>query len=153
MPPGGGHYRPNLSNPYSNFNQNQPTQFQSHNAGFNNHNFGGQGFPVAQPSQHMNIFAGGLSNGGPPGSFGGSTAPATGGTGLASQEAQIRFAHGAALQQQESAITASRTGGAMAGRIREVYRNNMEQEFAMIRSLVDKYPYISMVRTFTKHGI
>lgn len=39
----------------------------------------------------------------------------------------------------------------MKGRIRDVWRNNLAQEMQILRGLVDKYSYISMVgleRTF-----
>lgn len=101
---------------------------------------------MGQPNQHMTVFGGGLSNGGPPSTFSGTTLANNAGTGLDSQETQRRFAYGAALQQQENSTQASR-GGVMAGRIREVWKDNMQTEFAMIRGLIDRYPYISMVCT------
>jgi len=41
----------------------------------------------------------------------------------------------------------------MGTRIREVWRNNLAQEMQMLRSLVEKYPYISMVcsREMSRH--
>jgi hypothetical protein len=33
------------------------------------------------------------------------------------------------------------------GRIREVWAHNLNEEMAVLRDLVDKYPYIAMVRT------
>ena len=40
-----------------------------------------------------------------------------------------------------------RTGakGGMKERIRDVWRDNLQQEMKTIRELVDKYPYVSMV--------
>lgn len=101
---------------------------------------------MSQPNQHMGVFGGGLPNGGQAHGFGAGSIsmPQAGGTGLASQEAQMRFAQGAAMQQQENTNTMPRANN-MSGRIREVWETNMEAEFAIIRSLVDKYPYISMV--------
>lgn len=32
------------------------------------------------------------------------------------------------------------------GRIREVWKHNLHEEMAVLRDLVDKYPYIAMVR-------
>lgn len=34
----------------------------------------------------------------------------------------------------------------LKGRIRDVWRGNLAQEMQVLRSLIDKYPYISMVR-------
>lgn len=40
----------------------------------------------------------------------------------------------------------------MKGRIREVWRNNLAQEMQILRGLVDKYPFISMVRLESATG-
>jgi len=57
----------------------------------------------------------------------------------------MRFAHGAQLQQ-EAALGRMPDGTKnLAGRIREVWRNNLYQEMELLRSLVDQYPYVSMV--------
>lgn len=71
-----------------------------------------------------------------------------GGSGLASEAAFRGFAHGAALQQQqahqaEAAQMGIKTG--VAGRIREVWRSNLDQEMVLLRQLITKYPYVSMV--------
>jgi CCR4-NOT transcription complex subunit 7/8 len=69
----------------------------------------------------------------------------TGGTGLDGHEARMRFAHGAQLQQ-EAALGRGHDGTkGMGQRIREVWKGNLHQEMDMLRSLVDQYPYISMV--------
>lgn len=69
-------------------------------------------------------------------------------TGLGSREAQLNFARGAALQQQQ-ALDAANPGSFQARatntRVREVWQSNLQQEFSVLRQLVDKYPYISMV--------
>ncbi|KAI9850925.1 MAG: hypothetical protein M1838_004811 [Thelocarpon superellum] len=89
---------------------------------------------------------GGLG-GGPPGGVGG-------GTGLGSHAAQMGFAHGAALQRQEAnegaglGAAADPSKGLGKGRIRDVWRNNLAQEMAVLRGLVDKYPYIAMDTEF-----
>lgn len=84
-----------------------------------------------------------------PGNFGTAQAFAgTSGSGLGSQEAQMRFHQGAVLQQQQAQEfggTLARTVNGVSTRIREVWRGNLVQEMQMIRSLVEKYPYVSMV--------
>jgi CCR4-NOT transcription complex subunit 7/8 len=71
----------------------------------------------------------------------------SGGSGLASHAAQMGFAHGAALQQQAANDVMSIAGQAKTGhgRIREVWKHNLHEEMSILRELVDKYPYISMV--------
>lgn len=148
MPPttGAGHYRlNNLSNPYNQYPQ-QHSQYQSQN-NYNAHSFGTGhgGFAAAQPNPQMNIFGGGgLQNGAQTGAFGTAALQGAGGTGLASHEAQMRFAHGAALQRHGDAEATARATN-LSTRIREVWATNMEEEFYTIRSLVDRYPFISMV--------
>jgi len=94
------------------------------------------------PTGNLNGLAGGF---GPGGGLG------TGGTGLASREAVLGFQHGALLQQQQQAKEQMRRGSGggsraqMRSRIRDVWRGNFAQEMQTLRSLVDQYPYISMV--------
>ncbi len=73
-----------------------------------------------------------------------------GGTGLASHAAQMGFAHGAALQQQGHNGISEQGGRGMVkqGRIREVWKHNLQEEMDTLRRLVDRYPYISMVRVY-----
>ena len=80
------------------------------------------------------------------GGFGGSGLGMPGGTGLASQAAQISFA-GASLQQQGHNGMGELGARVMQNknRIREVWNGNLKDEMAMLRQLVDKYPYIAMV--------
>ena len=71
------------------------------------------------------------------------------GQGLASVAAQQGFARGAAMQehtahQLEAASMDSKSGA--NSRIRQVWRHNLEQEMAVLRQLIIKYPYVSMVR-------
>ena len=73
------------------------------------------------------------------------------GQGLASVAAQQGFARGAAMQEHShAAAEAGLTGvkaGAM-GRIREVWRHNLDQEMAILREMIIKYPYVSMDAEF-----
>ncbi|KAF2457296.1 ribonuclease H-like domain-containing protein [Lineolata rhizophorae] len=69
------------------------------------------------------------------------------GTGLGSAAAQMGFAHGAALQQQQAAqqaAAAAAAAGQANGRMRDVWKHNLAQEMALLRNLVERYPYISM---------
>ena len=94
------------------------------------------------PTGNLNGLAGGFGPGGVLGA---------GGTGLASREAVMGFQHGAMLQQQQQVKEQMRRGSGggsraqMRSRIRDVWRGNLAQELQTIRSLVDQYPYISMV--------
>jgi CCR4-NOT transcription complex subunit 7/8 len=67
-------------------------------------------------------------------------------TGLASHAAQMRFA-GAALEQQTQHVMGDQGARNMVnkGRIREVWKHNLQEEMDTLRRLVDQYPYISMV--------
>jgi hypothetical protein len=78
------------------------------------------------------------------------------GQGLASVAAQQGFARGAAMQehtahQLEAASMDSKSGA--NSRIRQVWRHNLEQEMAVLRQLIIKYPYVSMVRYHSFSGI
>lgn len=73
--------------------------------------------------------------------------------GLASHAARMGF-HGAAALQQQQQHAQQGHGGVMGdhpartqakGRIREVWKHNLEEEMAVLRDLVQKYPYIAMV--------
>lgn len=153
MPPAVSRYPPhNVSNPFQHLNQQhalQSAHFHSVNAGVQNQNIGQQpGFGGGNPNGNMNIFGPATSNASLAGGFGGGGGLGGGGTGLASHAAQMGFAHGAALQQQREHEAASMASGGAKGngmRIRDVWKHNLAQEMAILRSLVDKYPYISMV--------
>jgi CCR4-NOT transcription complex subunit 7/8 len=85
--------------------------------------------------------------------FPGAGASDGGGTGLASHAAQMGFARGAQMQQQQlhqghdGRLALENKAGAVKSRIRDVWKHNLAHEMAVLRQLVDKYPYISMVRT------
>lgn len=138
----------------SNLPHHAPSHQPSNSAGLPppsfNHAFG-QGNPNANinpfaPTGNLSGLAGGF---GPGGGLG------AGGTGLASREAQMGFAHGAALQQQQQAREQMRrsSGGVskaqLKSRIRDVWRGNLAQEMQVLRELVEKYPYISMVGPYS----
>lgn len=82
------------------------------------------------------------------GGFGGSGLGMPGGTGLASQAAQMGFANASLQQHSHNGMgeTGSRNKGKGETRIREVWKHNLAEEMAILRQLVDKYQYIAMVR-------
>jgi CCR4-NOT transcription complex subunit 7/8 len=69
-----------------------------------------------------------------------------GGTGLASQAAQLSFASGGIHQQQQNGLVEMQRGSNKA-RIRDVWAGNLAEEMGILRHLVDRYPYVAMVRT------
>jgi CCR4-NOT transcription complex subunit 7/8 len=68
-----------------------------------------------------------------------------GGTGLASQAAQLSFASGGIHQQQQNGM-AEMQRGTNKHRIRDVWAGNLAEEIGILRHLVDRYPYVAMVR-------
>ena len=110
------------------------------------------GFGQGSSGSNMNPFAPSGNTNGLAGGFGTGSGIGGGGTGLASPAAILGFQQGAAMQQQQQqqrdAVRRTSGGGTksqMKGRIREVWSGNLAQEMQILRSLVDKYPYISMV--------
>lgn len=75
-------------------------------------------------------------------------------SGLASHAARMSFAHAGNLQQQQQqhaqqqshVLGEHQTRSQAKSRIREVWKHNLHEEMATLRDLVDKYPYIAMVR-------
>ena len=84
------------------------------------------------------------------GGFEGARLADSGGTGLASHSAQMSFARGGQMQQQQSRIHEGQIGndgkaGQAKSRIRNVWKSNLASEMHTLRQLVEKYPYIAMV--------
>jgi CCR4-NOT transcription complex subunit 7/8 len=80
-------------------------------------------------------------------------------TGFGSQSARMGFHGGpaAALQPQHGQVHQNMLmehpgirSHPNKGRIREVWKHNLHEEMAVLRDLVDKYPYIAMVRLMGK---
>lgn len=92
-----------------------------------------------------------MANGVSVGAFG-AGADVGNGTGLASHAAQMGFARGAQMQQQQlhqaqdGRLVLDGKANAIKTRIRDVWKHNLAQEMAVLRRLVERYPYISMVR-------
>lgn len=81
-------------------------------------------------------------------------------SGFGSQNARMGFAHGPGLQQpqhgggqvQHNVLMEHPTMRTQPnkGRIREVWKHNLHEEMAVLRDMVDKYPYIAMVSLRTR---
>lgn len=151
MAPAHSRFTPNnTSNPFVGTHANQHlahqvTHLQHPNQNIQGQNLGGHhGFGG---NQNVNLFTQ-AGNGGLAAGFGGGGGGigSGGGSALDTQEARMRFAHGAHLQQQGNDGAGLGAGGKGANsRIREVWKSNLAQEMDILRSMVDKYPYISMV--------
>ncbi len=135
------------------FSHLQQSHIQHHSA----HTSGSAGIPPpslaahpsfvpgsSNPSQNPFTLASGNNGLSGAGGLGGG-----GGSGLASHAAQMGFAHGAALQQRQAEDAMGRISadgrGPTKGRIRDVWRGNLAQEMHVLRGLVERFPYISMV--------
>lgn len=138
--------------------QNQHHSQHGPNPGLPPPSLGGHpGFGPGNPSSNINPFSS-VNNGLAAGFDGGRLGDGSG-TGLASHAAQMGFARGAQMQQQQHHTQHSHDGqlsidgkpGTAKSRIRDVWRGNLLQEMANLRNLVEKYPYISMVGTHLLH--
>ena len=68
------------------------------------------------------------------------------GAGLASQAAQMGFARGAPGQHNNNRdYHNGMTARGQETRIKNVWKNNLHQEMANLRNLIDQYPYVAMV--------
>jgi CCR4-NOT transcription complex subunit 7/8 len=151
-----------MSNPWQHVNPQQSMPQTSHYQTPSQHLPGGFNPQNAFGTSALN---GGISPFNPTSAYGGnafSNMPGAGGSfnggilggqgqGLASVAAQQGFARGAAMQEHSHAAAEAGLGGVksgMIGRIREVWRHNLEQEMAVLRQLIIKYPYVSMDAEF-----
>ena len=139
--------------------QHHPAHAQSATAGLPPPSLGGHsGFAAGNPNSNINPFTmsaagagAGMTNGMSVAGFGAAGAGEGGGTGLASHAAQMGFARGAQMQQQQlnqahdGRLALEAKAGAVKSRIRDVWKHNLAQEMATLRQMVEKYPYISMV--------
>jgi CCR4-NOT transcription complex subunit 7/8 len=120
------------------------------------------------PNAQMNAFAGngllglggGLNTpGGAAGGFGGLSSAGADNVGLGSHAARLGFAQAGHIQQQHQAHPQQQQGHLVGaadhptrnqakGRIREVWKHNLHEEMKVLRDLVDKYPYVAMVRIY-----
>ncbi|PQE13067.1 caf1 family ribonuclease protein [Rutstroemia sp. NJR-2017a BBW] len=123
--------------------QQYPTHTQAHTAGLPPPSIANQGFMNANSmSNPFSVNGNAMSL---PGGFGGAGLGMAGGTGLASQAAQMSFASAPLQPQGHNSMADSGTRGMREkGRIREVWKGNLNEEMAVLRQLVDQYPYISM---------
>ncbi|KAH8430553.1 CCR4-NOT core DEDD family RNase subunit POP2 [Aspergillus melleus] len=170
MPPPVGRYGPTgLSAPYTHLQQahlqqqqqqqqqqpqHHPVHAQSANTALPPPSLGGHpGFAAGNPNTNINPFTlsgTGIASGMSVGGFGADG----GGTGLASHAAQMGFARGAQMQQQQlhqahdGRLALETKAGGVKTRIRDVWKHNLPQEMAILRQLVEKYPYISMDTEF-----
>ncbi|CZT50559.1 related to CCR4-NOT transcription complex subunit 7 [Rhynchosporium secalis] len=125
--------------------QQYPSHSQSHNAGLPPPSLASNpGFMNANSMSNafsMNGNAMSLSGG-----FGGAGLGIPGGTGLASQAAQMGFANannqGHNGMDHQVRVTGNKT------RTRDVWAGNLKEEMAVLRCLVDKFPYIAMDTEF-----
>ncbi|GAM34959.1 hypothetical protein TCE0_015r02889 [Talaromyces pinophilus] len=167
MPPPVGRYGPSaLNTPFGHLQQahqlqqqqtQQQSQSQHHaahtqsvNAALPPPSLGGHpGFSAVASSSTANPFGLGSTNG--VGAFG---ADAANGTGLASHAAQMGFVRGAQMQQQalhqaqDGRLVLEGKANPIKTRIRDVWKHNLAQEMAVLRRLVERYPYISMDTEF-----
>ncbi|KAK1691223.1 CAF1 family ribonuclease [Colletotrichum godetiae] len=148
--PGG----PNTISPY---HQQFPSHAQGHGPNHGPPLGGNPSYLNANAAQISPFSTNGNVLGGTPGLNGGF--PLGADTGLGSHAARMGFAHAASLQQQQQHGQPQHNfgldhGAAPArttqnkGRIREVWKHNLHEEMAVLRELVDKYPYIAMDTEF-----
>lgn len=120
--------------------QQYPSHAQSHGAGLAPPS--NQGFMNAN---HMsNPFAVNGNALSISGGFGGAGLGMPGDTGLGSAAARMGFAN--ANHSAHHGIDHGARAAGSKNRIRDVWASNLHEEMAILRCLVDKYPYVAMVR-------
>ena len=152
-PPMGRHFAPAPNNLASHYVQ-YPTHSQTHTPGLPPPSLASN--PSFMNANSMsNAFAVNGNSLGLSGGFGGSGLGMPGGTGLASQAAQMGFANPPHHQQGHGSMseTGSSRSAANKTRIRDVWVGNLNEEIAILRCLVDKYPYIAMVRANSEEEV
>lgn len=138
-----------MSNPFAHLNPQQNSHYPLQQAGFNSqHGFGSATLNGGiSPFPSSSYGAGAFAPGAGGSVFNGGSLPGQG-QGLASVAAQQGFARGAAMQEHSAhqlEVASMDTKAGAQGRIRQVWKYNLEQEMAVLRQLVTKYPYVSMV--------
>ncbi len=153
MPPSGRHGPQSL---YPNFQHMQQPQYQQNHQPHQHHQaqHNAMQIPTARLGGHPGFMSGmslpgaNMNNSG----FDGARLADGGGTGLASHSAQMSFARGGQMPPpQQGRIMDGQIGndgkaGQANSRIRNVWKSNLASEMKTLRQLVDKYPYIAMVK-------
>jgi CCR4-NOT transcription complex subunit 7/8 len=134
----------NLANPFAHLSQQQSQQQQSHHQ-HPSHPFSHHAFNPLQQNGGPNPASSAAGN-----TIFGSQGVAANGYGASSvaaaaAAAQMGFAHGALGLQHDVAMRGQQQLQHQQLRIREVWANNLEEEMATLRALVERYPFISMV--------
>lgn len=152
MPPSGRHGPQGL---YPNFQHMQQSQYQQNQQPHQHHQaqHNAMQLPAAGLGGHPGFMSGmslpgsNMNNGG----FDGARLADGGGTGLASHSAQMSFARGGQMPPPQGRVLDGQIGndgkaGQAKSRIRNVWKSNLASEMKALRQLVDKYPYIAMVK-------
>lgn len=154
MPPPTNRYGPQAMNgPFQHLQRDmqqdhqrpQQMHMQQHNTGLPPPSLGGNpGFGLGNTNASASPFSisGSINSGGFERGFADS-----GGAGLGSHAAQLSFARGGPVQQNNAREFdgMSMRDTKQGARIRNVWKNNLAAEMETLRQLVEEYPYIAMV--------